>query len=174
LIGHDTGIKENRYMSDAVISSSIRRVYRLEDDKGYGPVPRNKFKTSAHSTAIQRLLRDLNRPPWLRKIVGCKSLFSAGTHRDDWVFGITMLDDLRKWTRSWLGKGCVLSVYDVPQLLVVEGEGEVMFWRGTFQLAPGGRVGRSHPSGLAPVLQDRISEPALIRLLEGSSNSTPI
>ena len=159
----DPGINN---MRDEVIPPDMVRIYRLESDSGYGPVPRRKVKTSIHSIAIQQLLRDLNIPPWMRTIIGRKSPASAATHREDWVFGITNFNDLRAWTHSWLGKGCALSVYDVPRALVVEGEGEVLFWRGAFQgpLVNGAR--RSHPSGLAPLLQERIPEVDLVQLLE--------
>jgi hypothetical protein len=142
------------------------RVYRIEDDAGYGPVPRSKVGTSQHSSAILHLLRDLGIPPLLRPLLGRRSLASGLTRRDDWAFGIVDFNDLAIWKRSWLGKGCALSVYDVPRALVVEGEGEVLFWRGRFRNAQLLPATRRHPSGLAPALLERIPETAVLRILE--------
>ena len=137
--------------------TEVVRVYRMEDDRGFGPVSRRKAKASVHSVAIRRLIRDLKIPFWLRAVVGRQSPASGATRRADWAFGTTSLRDIRDYSRSWLGTGCSLSVYHVPRPLLVEGEGEVMFWRGNF---------RGHPSGLFPVLLRRIAERSLLEILD--------
>lgn len=144
----------------------VVRVYRLEDDLGYGPVARSKVKTSPHALEIERLLRDLRLPPWLRVFFGHQSPASGSTLRQDWAFGTVSLAAIRDYRRSWLGKGCALSVYAVPRPLMVEGDSEVLFWRGDLHGAGEGSTGRRHPSGLAPERRGRIAETDLVRMLD--------
>jgi hypothetical protein len=142
------------------------RVYRLENDLGFGPVSKESTWASIHAVAIRRHLRDLKIAPWLRSIVGRKSPASTTTRLADWVFGTTRLKDIHDYTSSWLGRGCDLSVYAVLPPLLVVGDSEVMFWRGGFQRVQAGPFGRRHPSGLWPELQGRIPEYDLVTLLQ--------
>ncbi len=142
------------------------RVYRLENDLGFGPVPREATLASDHAAALQRHLRDLKIAPWLRSIVGRKSPASTTTRLEDWVFGTIRLKDIHDYSDSWRGRGCDLSVYAVPPLLLVEGDSEVMFWRGAFHGLSAAPAGRRHPSGLWPVLEGRIPEHDLVSLLQ--------
>ena len=142
------------------------RVYRLENDLGFGPVPKEATLASVHAAAIRRHLRDLKIAPWLRSIVGRKSPVSTSTRLEDWVFGTMRLKDIHDYTDSWLGRGCDLSVYAVPPPLLVVGDSEVMFWRGGFQGVQAGPLRQHHPSGLRPMLQGRIPEHDLVTLLQ--------
>jgi hypothetical protein len=142
------------------------RVYRLENASGFGPVPKEATLASVHAAAIRHHLRDLKIAPWLRSIVGRKSLVSTTTRLEDWVFGTMRLKDINDYTDSWLGRGCDLSVYAVPPPLLVVGDSEVMFWRGSFQGLSAGPAGRRHPSSLWPVMQGRIPEHDLVTLLQ--------
>ena len=157
---------EGRGRRHDVSMTDVVLVYRMEDDRGYGPVSRRKAKGSVHSVAIQQLIRDLEIPFWLRAVAGRQSPASGATRRRDWAFGTASLRDIRDYGGSWLGKGCALSVYHVPRPLLVEGEGEVMFWRGNFRGLRPDPAGRSHPSGLSPLLRRRVAEHALLEILD--------